>query len=350
MKRLLSSKPLGAVLGLALCAGLGGCSLPGSGREITAMIGDGAGLYVGNDVGVLGVPVGKVTAVEPAGKVVKVTLKVTDPDIKIPADAAAVVVSRSVATDRYIELTPVYNGGAEMPSGTVIPLERTRTPVDFDEVLGSLSALASDLTDTPAATNSLSEVLQTVAAAFTGNADDLNSAIHGLAGVVDTVHSHRTDLFDTTDALDELATELVDNKELIETFVENLGDALDLLNSERDEVGHVLRALSDVLEQLAEVSKENRGAVKASVQQVTKLIQTALRSRADLIETLEVMPLATDNVARTLSPDNHIWVRTVPAQILGLGPLFEQLCQVVGPVCNQATFPDLTDLLGGATP
>jgi phospholipid/cholesterol/gamma-HCH transport system substrate-binding protein len=336
---------------LGLTISVSGCSLPGSGsREISAMIGDAAGLYVGNDVGVLGVPVGKVTKVEPQGKIVKVTLKVTDPNIKIPADAAAVVVSRSVATDRYVELTPVYHGGAEMPSGTVIPLERTRTPVDFDEVLESLSNLASTLTNTPQATNSLSDVLQIVAAAFAGNSDDLNRAVHGLAGLVDTVHARRSDLFDTMDSLDELATELVDNKKLIETFVENLGDALDLLNSERDEVGNVLRALQDTLEKMAEFSHDNRTAVKASVKQVTTLLQTVLSSRADLAETLEVMPLATDNIARTANPkNNHVWVRTVPAQILGLGPLFEQLCQYIGPVCNSASFPDLSDLFGGAT-
>ncbi|MFL6089104.1 MAG: MCE family protein [Aeromicrobium sp.] len=347
MRRLIA-----VTLALALSGLLSGCSLPGSGaREITAMIGDGAGLYVGNDVGVLGVTVGKVTKVEPQGKVVKVSLKVTDPDIKIPADAAAVVVSRSVATDRYVELTPVYKGGPEMASGTVIPLERTRTPVDFDEVLGSLSKLSASLTDTPKATNSLSEVLQIVAAAFSGNADNLNSAIHGLAGLVDTVHGHRTELFDTMESLDRLATKLVDNKELIKTFVENLGDALDLLNDERHSIGDVLRALQDTLQRLADFSTENRGAIKSSVAQATKLLQTALDSRADLAETLEVMPLATDNVARTLNPtDNHVWVRAAPAQILGLQPLFEQLCSVIGPVCNLATFPDLTNLLGGVAP
>jgi hypothetical protein len=63
------------------------------------------------------------------------------------------------------------------------------------------------------------------------------------------------------------------------------------------------------------------------------------------------MPLATDNIARTSNPkNNHVWVRTVPAQILGLGPLFEQLCQYIGPVCNLASFPDLSDLFGGVTP
>jgi virulence factor Mce-like protein len=343
MKRLL-------VATLALSALLGGCAVPGgSDREITALLGDGAGLYVGNDVGVLGVPVGKVTAVEPSGKVVRVTMKVTDPDVKIPADAAAVVVSRSVATDRYVELTPVYRGGVQMASGAVIPLERTRTPVDFDEVLGSLSEIAEDLTDTPAATNSISEVLQTVAAAFTGNSDDLNTAVHGLSGLVDTVHGNRSDLFDTMDALDELVTDLVDNKELIETFVENLGDALDLLNGERDEIGHVLRALQDTLEQLTDVSKENRGALKASVQEATDLLHLALRDRKDLAEVLGVMPLATDNVARALSPENRIWVRTNIFQLTPLAPLVEELCQIIGPVCEQLSFPEIPGL-GGETP
>ena len=338
------------VLTLAFSVVLGGCSLPGSGsREITAMLGDGAGLYVGNDVGVLGVPVGKVTAVEPAGKVVRVTMKVTDPDIKIPADAAAVVVSRSVATDRYVELTPVYRGGVQMASGTVIPLERTRTPVDFDEVLGSLSEIAEDLTETPAATNSISEVLQTVAAAFTGNSDDLNTAVGGLSDLVDTVHGQRSALFGTMDSLDELATDLVDNKELIETFVENLGDALDLLNGERGEIGHVLRALQDTLEELTEFSKENRGSVKASVEEATELLQATLRDRKDLAETLQVMPLATDNIARALSPDNRIWVRTNVFQLTPLGPLVEQLCQLIGPVCEQLSFPEIPGL-GGETP
>jgi hypothetical protein len=40
-------------------------------------------------------------------------------------------------------------------------------------------------------------------------------------------------------------------------------------------------------------------------------------------------------------------VRGNPGQLLGLGPLFEQICQLIGPICNLATFPDLSDLLGG---
>ena len=91
-----------------------GCGVVGGSDTITvkAYFADSAGLFVGNDVGVLGVTVGKVTSIKPDGDKVLVTMEV-DSDQPVPADAGAVVVARSVATDRYVELTPVYHEGDE---------------------------------------------------------------------------------------------------------------------------------------------------------------------------------------------------------------------------------------------
>jgi phospholipid/cholesterol/gamma-HCH transport system substrate-binding protein len=338
------------ILGFLLLASLGGCGRLGDPPlEATAVLKESSGLYVGNDVGVLGVTVGKITKLEPQGETVHVTFEVTDPQVRIPADAAAVVVSRSVATDRYIELTPVYRSGPTMPSGTVIPLARTRTPVDFDEVLTAMSDLSSELVNSPKATNGIREVLQTVAATFAGNSDDLNAAIKGLADLVGTVHGQRTSIFDTMDSLDRLSTGLVDHEDLIQEFVENLSDALDLLNSERSDVEQVLKSVSATVDRVAEFSQENRGAVTSSVDQVLVLLRSILESRPDLGGVLELMPLATDNVGRAADGKGNIWVRTKPAEILGLGPQFEQLCAALGPVCNFATFPQIPGLTGGAS-
>ena len=338
-----------AVLSLVLLASVGGCKPLGGGGdlEITAVFQETAGLYVGNDVGVLGVPVGKITKIEPKGDVVEVTLEVTDGDIRIPADAAAVVVSRSVATDRYVELTPAYQGGKEMASGTTIPVERTRTPVDFDRVLGSISDLASSLTRAPGVTNSLREVLQVTAAAFSGNGDELRGAVSGLADLVDTVHGQRSNIFATMASLDQLASGLVKNQRLVRTFVQNLGGAIELLNSERGTIADVLTSASATIDRITAFSRQNRGTIKASLADVQTLMRNLIASRRDLGETLEVLPLAAENVANAHTPENHIWVRGNPGQLLGLGPLFERLCQLIGPVCNLATFPDLSDLLGG---
>ncbi|KAA1426981.1 MCE family protein [Nocardioides antri] len=345
-----------AGVGLLLLASTGGCTpLGGAGdREVTAVFAEVSGVYVGNDVGVLGVPVGTITEIEPKGGVVEVTLEITDEDIQIPSDAAAVVVSRSAATDRYIELTPAFQGGKEMASGATIPLERTRTPVDFDEVLDSISDLASSLTRAPKVTNNLREVLQVTAAAFSGNSDELQGAVTGLADLVDTVHGQRSNIFATMESLDRLARGLVNHEDLVRSFVRNLGGAVELLNSERHEIAHVLRSVSATVDRITEFSRENRGAVKASITDVRSLIANLMESRSDLAETIEVLPLATQNVANAAAPNGNIWVRGEPGQLLGLGPLFERICQLVGPVCNLATFPDLSDvlddLLGGRTP
>ena len=48
---------------------LSGCGLLGGGSlEISAVFKDSAGLFVGNDVGILGVRVGKVTKIEPQAR------------------------------------------------------------------------------------------------------------------------------------------------------------------------------------------------------------------------------------------------------------------------------------------
>ena len=54
------------------------------------MFSDTAGLFIGNDVGILGVKVGHVEKIEPEGPGVKVTMAITE-DVKIPADAKAVL-------------------------------------------------------------------------------------------------------------------------------------------------------------------------------------------------------------------------------------------------------------------
>ena len=68
-------------------------------------------VYEGSDVRVLGVPVGTVTRVEPTGTDVTVTMAYDD-DVKLPADAKAVIIAPSVVGDRYVQLTPAYSGRA----------------------------------------------------------------------------------------------------------------------------------------------------------------------------------------------------------------------------------------------
>src|SRR3954454_6862731 len=85
----------------------GGCGVIGGDQKtITAHFTDSIGLFPGNHVDVLGVPIGTVTKVEPQGTSVAVTMRIPS-DVKVPANAGALIIPPTVITDRYVELTPV---------------------------------------------------------------------------------------------------------------------------------------------------------------------------------------------------------------------------------------------------
>src|SRR5687767_8628504 len=73
-------------------------------------------VYEGSEVRVLGVPIGTVDSVTPSGTDVVVTMSY-DAKTKVPADAEAVIIAPSLVGDRFIQLTPVYEGGEVLEDG-----------------------------------------------------------------------------------------------------------------------------------------------------------------------------------------------------------------------------------------
>src|SRR5215213_11247500 len=99
------------------------------------------GIYVGDDVRILGVNVGKITEIQPQPERVKISFWYNS-KYKVPADAKAAILSPTVVTARAIQLTPVYSKGPVMGDDAVIPRERTAVPVEWDQVRQQLQKLA----------------------------------------------------------------------------------------------------------------------------------------------------------------------------------------------------------------
>ncbi|WP_172826611.1 MlaD family protein, partial [Mycobacterium sp. 1423905.2] len=104
-----------------------------SGRKITAYFTSAVGIYPGDEVRILGVPVGTIDTIEPQPNDVKITMNVST-GVQIPRDAQAIMMSPNLVAARFIQLTPAYTGGAVLPDGATIDLSRTAVPVEWDEV------------------------------------------------------------------------------------------------------------------------------------------------------------------------------------------------------------------------
>ena len=113
------------------------------GRHVSAYFADASALFPDNQVMVLGVPVG---TIDHAGATqVRVDMTITDPDVRLPADAKAAVVSPSLVTGRYVQLLPPWRGGPELADGAVIPLSRTAVPLGVDDLARTATELARAL-------------------------------------------------------------------------------------------------------------------------------------------------------------------------------------------------------------
>jgi phospholipid/cholesterol/gamma-HCH transport system substrate-binding protein len=308
---------------------------------VTAYFPDAAGLFVGNDVGILGVPVGEITDIEPAGIEVKVTMKV-DADRPVPADVGAAVVARSVATDRYVELTPVYESGPTLDDDAEITSDRTRTPVDFDEVLEALNTFATGISGSKASTRAVQRIIEDGEAAFRGRGELFNETVGSLAKAVSGVSGQREDFAQALVSLDVLVNEIAENEGTARTFIQQVSRASRMLAAERNNFRTALRSLDEAVTVVAEFAVANRAEVVDAIGGTSKVFRTMMSKQEQLTELLQVMPLALQNLERTVAPDGRVPVRVPPSVILPLGSQIEGLCEQLP--------SQLCDLISGTDP
>ncbi len=138
------------VVVLALIAGIVGWQLYKklTTNTVVAYFPDTLALYAGDKVQIMGVKVGTIDSIEPAGDKMKVTLHYEN-KYKVPANATASILNPSLVSSRTIQLSPPYTGGPVMEDDAVIPIDRTQVPVEYDELRDSLNRILTDLGPTP---------------------------------------------------------------------------------------------------------------------------------------------------------------------------------------------------------
>jgi virulence factor Mce-like protein len=287
------------VLVLLVSAALWWLSTGRSGTRITAYFAKTVGVYPDSEVKVLGIGVGRITAVTPVGDRVRVEMTVAD-GVEIPAAAQAVVVAPSLVSDRYVQLTPAYSGGPLMASGTVIPLDRTATPVELDDLTASVNDLATALGPNGAnADGALSDVLDTAAANLDGNGELFNRTIRQLSDASAALSDSRGDLFTTVDNLATFTRALADSDAQVRSFNDLLADVSGYLAEDRDELGTALTSLGTALTEVHGFIADNKDAIQSNVGKLTGVTQALADQRAAIAEVLDVAPLAMSNFLST---------------------------------------------------
>ncbi|HWU21719.1 MAG TPA: MCE family protein [Nocardioides sp.] len=291
LTRLLSPRRIVAVVAVLLVA-VAGLQLvqDGGSTTIKATFASGEGLYVGDDVKVLGVKVGKVTGVEPTDAGVVVSLSV-DSSQPIPQDAKAAIVSPSLVSGRFVQLAPVYAGGPELGDGDSIPESRTAVPLSFDAVKQQLTDLTSALGPQGGRRGALATAIDAIDRSLHhGNATRLRNAIRELRSVAGSLSNGRGDLFSTIANLNTFTRNLAINDAAVRGFTQQLTSASGVLASNRQNLTGVMRDLSTVLRSAKTFFRHHRARLTRSLRGLNTTAATVASRSNQLAGVLHVAP------------------------------------------------------------
>ncbi len=242
-------------------------------------------LYVGNEVRIIGVPVGRIEEVVPQGDHVRVTLTY-DGDVKLPADAKAVVVSPSIVGDRFVQLGPAYKGGPVLPDNARLGIDRTAVPVELDDIFKSIDNLALALGPEGANKDgSLSRLVNTTAKQFDGQGEQFAKTLENFSKLSTTLDNNDEELFASVREIDDFVTLLRRNDDDVRDFFDSTADVSEVLADERDELADTIEALSEALIEVRDFVRENRTAIRGNVDNLERLA-AILANRSEQIDHL----------------------------------------------------------------
>lgn len=304
MRLLRSLNP--ALVAIALVALLGAiviALLPGNRyNTLTAEFPRTVSLYKGSEVKILGVAVGQVESVTPSGTKVIVKMK-WDANRAVPADAKAVVISPSIVGDRYVQLTPAWESGPKLADGARLGLDRTATPLELDEIFGSLNNLAKALGPEGAnepdgsGVGPLTRLLDSTARNFGGQGVQFNRTLKNLSKLTSTLANNKDELFGSLQQVEAFTNTLAKNDQTVRRFNDALARGADLLADERDELAAVLQNLGVALTEVRSFVQENRANLTYNIKELHTLTKAIVKNRDQVDETLRVAPLALNNLA-----------------------------------------------------
>ncbi|KAA0019438.1 MCE family protein [Antrihabitans cavernicola] len=296
--------------------------------HVTADFENIAGMYVGNDVSVLGMPIGKVDKITPKGTVVEVEMSISA-DTKVPADAIAASVSPSVVTDRHLELTPVYRGnGPTLADGDHIPLDRTRTPVELDRVISALDSASDALKGNGKAGGPLSGQINAFDSALSGNGDKIRNTLDALSSALKLGVDNKDAISNAIVKANELTQMIADNDQTVRQFSSGITNLTQILADQAPGLQAVMTQLNDFLGNTSAVLEQNRGQLGGAMTRLTDTTNMLRKNARNLTESVDLLPLTFQNIDNAMSPETgNIRLHILTDKAVFDGELLNLFCE-----------------------
>ena len=106
---------------------------------------DSGSIFPDASVSYRGVEIGKVGSMRVTPTGIETELEIEQDSPKVPASSTVVIANRSAVGEQYVDLQPTTTAGPYLEEDSVIPVEQVRTPLQVDQLLADVNALATSV-------------------------------------------------------------------------------------------------------------------------------------------------------------------------------------------------------------
>jgi phospholipid/cholesterol/gamma-HCH transport system substrate-binding protein len=279
----------------------GGFPLKPKGYRFHIRFGEATQLAQQADVRISGVPVGKVVKLELGpGQTTEATIQLDERYAPIPRDSRAILRSKTLLGETFVELTPGHKQDGLLPENGTLPDAQVSKTVELDEIFRSLD---------PRTRHSFQVWMQSLAQGIEGRGADLNAAFGNLAPFAEDTNT--------------LLVQLDRQEQAVQQLVRNTGFVFDALSRRSDQLTGLIRNSNTVFGTIADRNQELQDTFKAFPTFERESILTLNRLNRF---TRTANPIITElrPVARQLSPTLQAAGRLAPSFrdfFVNLGPL-----------------------------
>jgi phospholipid/cholesterol/gamma-HCH transport system substrate-binding protein len=215
-------------------------------------------LYSGDKVEIMGVKVGAVDKIEPAGDKMKVTFHYAN-KYKVPADARAVILNPTLVASRLIQLEPPYKGGPVLADNATIPEERTQVPTEWDQLRNTVTNVISKLGPTEEQPKGpFGEVIESYANGLAGKGKQINVTFNSLSRALRALSEGRGDFFAVVRSLALFVNALHQDDQKFVALNKNLAQLTDNVKGSDRDLANALQQFDSLLTTVRPFLAKNR--------------------------------------------------------------------------------------------
>lgn len=271
-------------------------------NTFTGYFASAVGLYRGDDVMVAGVPVGSITAIKPGPTHTTIIMTVRR-EVELPNDARAVIMAPNLAAARFIEFAPVYQRGAKLTNGAIIPDNRTAVPVEWDEVKDALTQLSSQLGPQPGSLQGpVTNFVNQAADTFDGQGESFRQAVRELSETAGRLGDSRADLLGTIKNLHILVDAVSRSNEQIVKFSSHVASVSQVLGDSSSDLASALKTLNQALTDVRGFLKGNNDVLVSNINNLADFTTLLKQHSDDIQQVLHVAPNALANFYNIYDP------------------------------------------------